>query len=469
MKHFLQVWLALMMGCAFGFAEPAAQPGKAVVIPIHGEISDAQFFFLRRALKEAETEKAQAVVLDIDTYGGSLSAAVDMLNALFKSSVPSYAYINTNAGSAGALIALCAKKIYMAPVSAIGAAAPVLPGGQELSPTMADKTTSYFSGYFRSAAERNGHNPDIAEAFIRKEKEVKVGETLVHPKGSLLTFSAQEATKMVDGKPLLAAGIANSVDDLLEKAGLPGCQIVKIHPTGFEQLALWITLLSPLFLLGGIVCAYIEIKIPGFGIFGVLSILCFGIFFAGHYIAGLAGWEVAALFAIGLALVLSELMLHPGTVIPGVLGAMMVLAAVLWAMIDRYPNQPFVPTTQMLFYPAINLGIAVVLASIAISILAKYLPQVPLFNRLVLSASNAKGPSFSLVTPNGSSAPGRSRSEIRVGDLGVASSILRPTGNAHFGDTLLDVVTRGEFVEPGSKLKVLAVEGARIVVEKLEG
>lgn len=468
MKLFLRVLSALMV-FATGLSGWAAQPGKVVVIPIHGEVSDAQFFFLRRALKEAEKEKAEAVILDIDTYGGSLPAAVEMLNALFKSSVPAYAFVNTNAGSAGALIALCAKQIYMAPVSAIGAAAPVLAGGQELPPTMADKTVSYFSGYFRSAAERNGHNPDIAEAFIRKDKEVKVGETIVHSKGTLLTFSAQEAAKVVAGKPLLAAGIASSAADLLDKAGFAGCQIVAIHPTGFEQLAFWITLLSPLFLLGGIVFAYIEIKVPGFGIFGGLSILCFGIFFAGHYIAGLAGWEVAALFAVGLALVLSELMLHPGTVIPGVIGAMMVLGALLWAMIDRYPSQSWVPTTEMLFYPALNLSLAVVLASVAISLLARYLPQVPLFNRLVLSASNAKGPSFTRVGANGSSAPGRSRGEIQVGDLGVASSILRPTGNAHFGEAVLDVVTRGEFVEPGSKLKVLAVEGARIIVEKIEG
>ena len=457
MKRYIWILLILLFA-ANGFA---SQLGRVVVVPIKGEISDAQFFFMRRALKQAEREQASAFVLDMDTYGGSLSSAVEMLNALFKSSVPTFTFINSNAGSAGALIALCTNKIYMAPVSAIGAAAPVLPGGQELPPTMADKTVSYFSGYFRSAAERNGYNPDIAEAFIRKDKEVKIGETVVHPKGSLLTLSAQEATKVMGDKPLLAAGIASSVEEMIKKAGLDGSRIITIAPTGFEQLAIWITLLSPLFLLGGIVFAYIEIKIPGFGIFGILSICCFAIFFAGHYIAGLAGWEVGVLFIVGFALLLSELFVHPGTILPGVAGAMLILAALLWTMVDRYPNQPLIPTADMLLYPLINLGAAIVLACIAISILAKYLPQIPLFSRLILDASNAAGPSFSSTVT--------SPAKVRVGDQGVSSSILRPTGNAHFGEIVLDVVTRGDFVEAGAKVKVLAIEGSRIIVEKLEG
>ena len=446
----------------------AAPPSKVVVVPIHGEISDAQFFFMRRALKEAEREQAAAFILDMDTYGGSLSSSVKIHDALFKSSIPTYTYINPNAGSAGALIALCTQKIYMAPVSAIGAAAPVLAGGQDLPSTIADKTVSYFSGYFRSAAERNGYNPEIAEAFIQKDKEVKIGEKVVHPKGTLLTLSAQEATQQINGKPLLAAGIAKSIDDLLAKAGLPGTEIITVQPTGFEQLALWITLLSPLFLIGGIVLAYIEIKLQSFGLAGVLSIACFAIFFAGHYIAGLAGWEVAILFIVGLALLLSELLVHPGTILPGVTGAMLILGALLWTMVDRYPNQPLIPTTEMLLYPALNLGIAVVLAGIVISMIAKYLPQIPFFSWMVLGSAIAKGPSFVTASANGAAGPGRTRGSIRAGDTGVASSILRPTGNAHFGETVLDVVTRGEFVEAGAKLKVLAVEGARIIVEEVK-
>ena len=153
--------------------EQDIRKGSVVVIPLTGEVTQAQFYFLRRILKKAEAAGASALIIDMDTYGGSLKAAVDMLGALMKSTIPTLTYVNTNAGSAGALIALSTKRVYMAPVSAIGAAAPISGGGEDLQETINSKVVSYFSGYFRSAAERNGHNPELAEAFINKEKEEK--------------------------------------------------------------------------------------------------------------------------------------------------------------------------------------------------------------------------------------------------------------------------------------------------------
>jgi membrane-bound serine protease (ClpP class) len=437
----------------------AAEPASIVVVPLHGEVSEAQFFFLRRALKEAERAKAEAVVLDMDTYGGNLQAAVEMQDALLKTSVPTLTYINSNAGSAGAFIAMATKRIYMAPVSAIGAAAPVGAGGEDLSATMKDKTVSYFSNYLRSAAEHNGHNPDLAEAFVNKEKEVKVGDVVVHAKGSLLTLSAQDAARSIEGKPLLAAGIAESLDDVIAKAGLHGTA-KRFEPTGFETLAFWITALAPLFLLLGMVGAYLEFKLQGTLIPGIVAAICFILFFAGHYVAGLAGWEVFAIFLLGVALVISELALHPGTVIPGVLGMLMMVGALFWAMIDHYPSQPLTPSTDMLWRPLMNLGIAVGAGAIAIAVLAKALPHTPLYHRFVLGAAHARGPAFS---PEGVESPTR----VRVNDEGIASSMLRPSGRAQFGDFMVDVITRGDFVEPGTRIRVLAVEGARIVVEEV--
>lgn len=435
-----------------------ARAQEIVVVPLHGEVSTAQFFFLRRALKEAETQKASALILDIDTYGGELKAATKILDALFKTSVPTIAYINTNAGSAGALVALSTRQIYMAPVSAIGAAAPVSGGGENLPSTMNDKVVSYFSGYFRSAAEKNGYNPDIAEAFISKDKEVKIGDNVVHAKGSLLTLSAQEAVRVLNGKPMLAAGVADSIDDLVAKTKIAG-NVRTISPTGFERLALWVTALAPIFLLIGIVGAYLEFKLQGTILPGAIATIAFLIFFTGHYLAGLAGWEVLALFVIGAALVISELVLHPGTVVPGVVGVLVMVAALLWAMIDRYPSQPFVPSSEMLVLPILRLGGAMVAAAIVIAILARYLPRTSLYGRFVLAHADAQGPSFSAHTAS---------AQVEVGAEGVARSVLRPTGNADFNGVLLDVITRGEFVAPGSALRVLAVEGSRVVVEELK-
>lgn len=437
-----------------------SRANEVVVVPLHGEVSEAQFMFLRRAVKEAETQKASAVIVDMDTYGGELGAATKMRDALFKTSVPTITYINTNAGSAGALVALATQRIFMAPVSAIGAAAPVMSGGEDLPQTMNDKVVSYFSGYFRSAAERNGYNPDIAEAFISKEKEVKIADTVVHPKGSLLTLSAQEATREIGGKPLLASGIAESLNDLLAKAGLGGATIRTIEPTGFETLAFWITTLAPLLLLGGIVGAYIEIKTAGFGLAGALSAICFVLFFAGHYVAGLAGWEIFVMFTLGIALVLSELLVHPGTIVPGLLGVLLASGAIVWAMVDRYPSQPLTPTSDMLIWPLTNFLIASLLGVLVIAILAKYLPQSSLFDIIALGTAEPIGPAFSRVTV-------ASPAKVATGAEGVAKSILRPSGNAQFGNLVVDVITRGEFIEPDAPVRVLAVEGSRIVVEKV--
>src|SRR5213079_1268501 len=225
-----------------------------------------------------------------------------------------------------------------------GAAAPVLPTGEDLPATERDKTISYWSALIRSSAIRNGHNPDVGEAFMNKDKEVKIGDRLIHPKGALLTLNGQEATERINGKPLLADGIADSIADLRQKAGLKG-NIVSLNPSGFEQLALWITALAPLLLLGGIIGAYLEFKIPGASLPGIISAICFALFFLGHYLAGLADWEVVGLFVLGTVLVLIEIIFFAHTTIVfGVVGVFLMLASLLWAMIDRYPGETFFPT-----------------------------------------------------------------------------------------------------------------------------
>src|ERR1044071_4119091 len=310
--------------------------GDTVVVPLRGEISPPLLLFLRRAVKASESAGAGAIIFEMDTYGGRLDTAAEITSVLNHATIPTYMFINSNAGSAGSLIALATQHIYMSPVSAIGAAAPVLSTGQELPATEREKTMSYWSALIRSSALRNGHNPDIGEAFMNKEKEVKIGDRVVHPKGSLLTLTAQEATQKINGKSLLAEGVADSVEDLARKADLKG-RLVPFDPSGFERLAFWITELAPLLLLLGIICAYLEFKIPGASLPGIIAAFCFALFFLGHYLAGLAGWEVVALFVLGVALVIIEILFFAhSTIIFGVLGVLLMLASMLWAMVDRY-------------------------------------------------------------------------------------------------------------------------------------
>src|SRR5438270_1069628 len=434
--------------------------GDVVVVPLRGEVSPSLLMFLRRAEKAAENNGAAAIIFEMNTYGGRLDAAEEITSVLNHATIPTYTFINSNGGSAGALVALATEHIYMAPVSAIGAAAPVLSTGEDLPLTQREKTISYWSALIRSSALKNGHNPDVGEAFMNKDKEVKIGDRVVHAKGTLLTLNAQEATEKINGKPLLADGIADSVADLMQKAGLKG-KAVSLGPTGFEQLAFWITALAPLLLLGGILGAYLEFKIPGATMPGIISAICFALFFLGHYLAGLAGWEVVGLFVLGMVLVIIEILFFAhSTIVFGVLGVFLMLASLFWAMIDRYPGDTFFPTGKALAVPLLNLFLALIGAAIVISLLAKYLPKTSIYRRFALMTSNPPGPSLAGVPREFATAI-----DLSPGTEGVSMSILRPSGKARFLDQIIDVVTQGEFIPPNTALTIVRRDGMRVVVK----
>jgi membrane-bound serine protease (ClpP class) len=258
----------------------------------------------------------------------------------------------------------------------------------------------------------------------------------------------------------LAEGIADSIVDLKEKTRLTG-NIVSFEPTGFEQLAFWITTLSPLLLLAGIIGAYLEFKIPGVTWPGVISAICFALFFLGHYLAGLAGWEVVALFFLGLVLVLIEVLFFAhSTIVFGVLGVFLIIASLLWTMIDRYPGQNFVPTTKMLALPMRNLSIAIIGSIVVIALLARYLPRTSFYRRFALIDSNPPGPSLA-------GAPRQFDTVLTLapGVQGTAVTVLRPSGKARFADHIVDVVTEGEFIPPQTPITVIQTDGMRVVVK----
>ena len=456
---------AICVACVLGAAAPAharetVHKGDVVVVPLRGEVAPSLLAFLRRAVKTAESNEASAIIFEMNTYGGRLDSAADIVNALNQTKIPTYTFINTNAGSAGALIAIATQHIYMSPVSAIGAAAPILPTGEDLPATAKEKTISYWSALIRGSAIKNTHNPDIAEAFMNKDKEVKIGDRVVHHKGAVLSLNAQDATEKINGKPLLAEGIADSVADLTKKAGLKS-NVATIEPTGFEQIAFWITALAPLLLVAGILGAYLEFKIPGATWPGIISAICFALFFLGHYVAGLAGWEVVALFVLGIVLVLIEILFFAhSTIIFGLVGVFLMLASLLWTMVDHYPGQKFFPTGKVLAIPLLNMFIAIVGSFIVIALLARYLPRTSIYRRFALMDSNPPGPSLAGVPRQFATAL-----TLTPGTQGTAVTVLRPSGKARFADHVVDVVTEGEFIAPQTPITVIQTDGMRVVVK----
>ena len=463
-----RIWTALLLLLAsplFAVDETLATSGipapigPVFVIPIHGEVGPAQFYFLRRALKEAQRANASAVVLDVDTFGGRVDSAMEEMDALLTTRIPTIAFVNTKAISAGSLISLAAKRIYMHPNALIGASAVVGGEGEDLKDTMKEKSTSMVTAKARGAAKASGHPEDVAEAFVRKESEVKRGDVVVDTKDTLLTLNAADAAKIYDNEPLLSAGTAENLDELMKSAGLTGT-VRRIEPSGFETIAFWITMFAPLLLIGGVVGAYVEMKAPGFGIPGIVSLICFALFFGGHFIAGLAGWEAVVIFAIGLTLVLGELFLHPGTMIPGLVGVLLMLGSLVWAMVDHWPGTPALPSSEELQRPMLNLVIALLGGSVLIAVLAKYLPKTSMFRRLVLATASASGPAITVPVVN---------FELHVGDTGVAATTLRPSGKASFHGDAHDVVTGGDFITEGTSVRVVSVDGMRVVVEAATG
>ena len=202
--------------------------------------------FLRRAVKAAESAEAGAIVFEMNTYGGRLDTAAEITGVLNHATIPTYTFINSNAGSAGSLIALATRHIYMSPVSAIGAAAPVLSTGEDLPAPERKRQFPIGRRSFAAPPRATAIIPTSAKPSWTKEKEVKIGDRVVHPKGSLLTLTAQEATEKyqrqtVAGRGHRRFGRRSGAESRTQRATRS-----RFDPSGFERLAFWITALAPL-------------------------------------------------------------------------------------------------------------------------------------------------------------------------------------------------------------------------------
>jgi membrane-bound serine protease (ClpP class) len=194
---------------------------------------------------------------------------------------------------------------------------------------------------------------------------------------------------------------------------------------------------------------------------GIVAAICFALFFLGHYLAGLAGWEVFALFVLGVVLLIVEILFFAhSTIVFGVVGVFLILASLLWAMIDRYPGETFFPTGRALAIPLLNLFLALIAAAIAITLLARYLPRTSIYRRFALIASNPSGPSF-----GGTPREFATALALSPGMTGVSLSILRPSGKAQFANHTVDVITQGEFIAPNTPITVVRTDGMRVIVK----
>jgi membrane-bound serine protease (ClpP class) len=429
----------LTLACLALAASATAASQEPVVyrIAVTGTVENGLAPYVARSLREAEAAGAVAAYLDIDTPGGRVDAAERISDAIRRAKLPVYAFVNPRAFSAGALIAISAKEIYMRPGAVIGAATPVDGEGRRAP----EKMVSAMRAEFRAVAEERGLDPRIAEAMVDEAVEIP---GLVD-KGELLTLTSGEARRVGYAKAEVADEAA-----LLEAVGLSGARVVSTEPNWAEQVVRFLTnpLVSPLLLSLGVLGLVLEIKSGAFGLGGLVSLGSLGLFFGSSFLLGLAGWEEVLLLGLGLVALGIEAFVLPGFGVAGVLG----LAAVAGAMVLALMGAS--PTTGDVMQALAILGASLVITAAVVYAWLRHIPNSDRWGGLFLRGGMAQTDGYISAPP---------RADL-VGQEGVAVTDLRPAGTAAIAGERVDVVTEGEFVAQGSPVRVLRSEGYRHVV-----
>ena len=456
-----RILYTLLMSIALSTAH-AQETNKAplvYIIPVKKMIEPALLYVVRRGVDEAIRNDAQAIVFEMDTPGGVVTAAEGIIGVITKTDIPTYTFIENDAYSAGAIIALATKHIYMAPGSVIGAATPMMMspmgGVQEMPEEVQEKMTSAVSAMVRAAAEQGGHDPRLAEAMVRADIEYSVNGEVISEKGRLLTLTNEEASQLVGDEqtPLLSEGTVDDIDALLEKIGLANAEKRVLQVTAAERLARLIAGIAPILMIIGLGGLWLELKTPGFGIFGIAGLSCLLLFFFGHHIAGLAGMEDVLLFAAGVTLLAIEIFVTPGFGVLGFSGLLLIFISFISAMSERMPGKwrPISFEPETFSGPLLKVTLAFLGSIVLVALAGKYMPKTRLFHSLTLDSVS----------------PEPATQKDLLGLEGVAHSDLRPSGTAYFGDRKLDVVTYGDYIPQQSLVRIVEVHGNRIVVEDI--
>jgi membrane-bound serine protease (ClpP class) len=425
-----------------------AQESRPIVYVarIEGVIDLGLAPFVRRVLDEAAAARATAVVLEINTLGGRVDAAVAIRDALLGTPLTTVAFVNKRAISAGALISLAAKTLVMADGSTIGAATPVQAGAEGTQP-VSEKTVSYMRKEFRATAESRGRPPLIAEAMVDPDVAIPG----VVEKGKLLTLTTTEALKHK-----VADFRADELPAVLDRLGLGPAEVRRVSENWAEHIVRFLThpILSSLLMTIGMLGIIVELRTPGFGFPGGLGITSLALFFWGHWLVRLAGWEEVLLVAVGLVLLALEIFVIPGFGLVGALGMAALGSGLTLSLIGAGA------TWDLVLGAVGRVALSALLAIAAFVVILRFLPHLPFGQRLVLDTA--------LDALAGAASAGADDRRW-LGKRGTAASPLRPAGFATIEGERIDVVSRGDYIEAGEPIEVVRIEGNRIVVRRARG
>ncbi len=466
----------------------AAQAGVTHV-RIDGPLDRGTQALLRRAIDRAETE-GQHLIVELDTPGGDVELMWQMANALLRAEAHTTAWVNDQALSAGALLAMACELLYMRPHATIGSALPVQIGVGGLMPVSEDeqvreKLLSVYRSEFRGIAAERGRPEVLAESMVDPGIEVVEVEVDGVPRlisdqdyddlrqrgeqarfvrtvvaaGELFNASGREAVTLG-----LADGLADSLEEVVGKLSVGPAEPVTVLRTRSEDLAGLLHVWSPLLLILAFVLAYVEFKMPGFGIAGIGSIACFAIVLFGRWLIGLADIPHIILITVGMALVAAELFLAPGTIWFGLVGGLCVLFGLIWSFAGAGIGFAYPLDREILLDESLRVMGSAFIAMLCVWALGRVLPKTPGFQRLVLDAGSA--PVSGAAMPEASGAHAR---VARVGAAGRALTDLRPVGKVVLAeDETVDFEARatGPGIDAGAAVVVVEVRGTgRLLVE----
>ena len=470
---------------------------KAFVIPIVGEISPATADAVERKVAQATSQGAELIIFEFDTPGGRVDAALEIVNLMRTElrDIRTVAFIDPDAISAGAWLALNTNEIVMVPHAKIGDSAPITMQG-ELPDTPREKIESYLRADFRTAAEAHGYHPVLVEAMVSRDMEVwlirntETGEyryversawtrqqddlpedmradrkhwqfdRVVVLEGRLLTATTSEAVQLG-----FVTEVVQDMAALREYYNITVPPVV-LADTWSEGIVAFLTspAVTGILVMLAMFFGYMELNTPGFGVVGILALVCLAILFGSRFLTGLAQWWEIAVFVVGVVLVLIEIFVIPGVGVVGLLGGILCVVGLLAILIANPPGELPIPSPGLIMDTFLDGLLALTLGFlggvILCAIVARYLPHIPVAGRLIL----AEGPPGESL-PYDSASP---VSHIEPGRQGVTETYCRPAGKARFGDDLVDVVTDGRFLQAGTTVVVQRNLGNRLVVEPVD-
>jgi membrane-bound serine protease (ClpP class) len=416
----------------------AVAPGARLVevVDVDNEINAGMAHRVASAVDDARKNGASALLVRINTDGGSVDDAIDISQSLTDAGIPTIAFITGRAWSAGALIAMSCDKIVMEPGSALGAALPITIGPNGENP-VDQKMIAAFRSKMEGLAQAHHRDTQIAAGFVDPETVIPG----LKKKGQILSLNPKQARDHG-----YADAIESTDEGALAFAGFGGSRVVVSQPTWGEQIAEFVAqpAVSGMLLTIGFLGILIEMQTMHL-IAGIIGFAALALFFGAHVVAGTSNWVITALFALGVLGLLFEFHVLPGHGISGLIGSGLILASIVFA----FGSGVWI---LGLWTTAISLIVSIVI----FIVLLRWLPESALGRKFAFAGTQSASEGY---------VAAHALTEL-VGKDGVAESMLRPAGVVLIEGRRYQVQTEGDFVPPQTKVVVHRVQGSTIVVKR---